>query len=347
MALFGQMDWNATDRLTASFGLRILNDETKFDYQSPYEPLVEGDGIRPVPAPPGMTDGPDNPNRYGAGKVSDSAVTGKIALQYTVTDDVNLYGSYAHGYKGPTVDISVFGDLTEIDPETSKAWEFGLKSILADGRVFLNLALFDVKFDDFQGQQFDGIAGQYRLDNAGEVSTKGLEVDLTASVTDNLLVGFAGAYTDAKIDKYPAGPCWVPFSTDPGCINGSKDLAGGDLPNSPKWKFNVSGRYDLALPDSRFDMFFSGIYRWQSETQYSFDQNPNTIQSSYGLLDGNIGFISNSGRYTFTIFGKNLLDQDYAAIIFQDPVKINSINIDQYLAKNWRRYFGVQLRVMF
>lgn len=347
-AVFGQVDWDFAEQWTLIAGLRALQDETDFTFARPFEPLVEGDAVQTVATPDGSPDGPTNPARFGEGTVDDSALTWKFALQYAVNENVNIYGSYTRGYKGPTVDVAYESDPDPIDPETSDAFEIGLKSVLADGRIVFNAAIFDVEYDDYQAQTFSADEDTFNLENAGTVSTTGFEADLTALVTDAFTVGLGAAYTDAKIDEFPDGQCFNPVANDPDCRdNGTKDLGGGELTNSPDWKFNANGRYDLELDNLPFDMFFTGAYRWQDEVQFSITQNPNTIQDSYGIFDASIGFTDKDDRYTATFFVKNLFDENYAAFILQDPVRTGSVNIAHYLPKNSERYIGVTLRADF
>ena len=348
LAIFGQADWALTDHLTAIVGLRALRDETSLYVSSPYEPLFPGDAINPVVAPAGTVDGVDNPNRLREGDVSDDAVTYKVALQYAFNEDVNIYGGYTRGYKGPTVDVASDATVRDINPETSDSFELGLRSVLLDGRLTFNATVFDVEYKDFQGQQFDALAGVLRLTNAGQTSTKGVELDSSWLVTDNLYLGLAGAYTDAKFDDYQNGQCYVGDPAPSCAVTGFKDYSGGQLSNAPEWKFNVNGRYDIDLSNMPFNMYLAAAYQWQDDIQYSLDQNPDTIQDAYGILDGSVGFVSESGRYKLTIFGKNLLDQDYAAFIFQDPTRgAPTVNIDHFLPKNHERYFGFTLRADF
>lgn len=347
-AVFGQVDWDFAEQWTLIAGLRALQDETDFTFARPFEALVEGDSVQTVATPDGSPDGPGNPARFGEGTVDDSALTWKLALQYAISDNINIYGSYTRGYKGPTVDIAYESDPDPIDPEISDAFEIGLKSVLADGRVVFNAAIFDVEYDDYQAQTFSSGEGTFNLENAGTVSTTGFEADFSALVTDAFTVSVGAAYTDAKIDEFPDGQCFNPAAQDPDCRpNGTKDLGGGDLTNAPDWKFNANGRYDLELDNLPFDMFFTGAYRWQDEVQFSITQNPNTIQDSYGIFDASIGFTDKDDRYTATFFVKNLFDESYAALILQDPVRTGSVNIAHYLPKNSERYIGVTLRADF
>ena len=340
LGLFGQIDWQATDRLTLTAGGRFIYDETEFSFARPNEPLRPGDSVNGANIP--------EADRFGEGQVDDTAFTSRLAAAYAASDDVNLYASYVRGFKGPTVDVGYEADDEPVGSETSDAYEIGLKSVLAEGRVVLNLALFDVTYDDYQAQTYNAAATEFRLENAGKVSTQGLEVDLTARPTDALRLGFSASFIDAKIDEFPNGQCYNPVSADPDCrADGTKDLSGGDLNNAPDIRLVTNARYDLVLPDTPFDLFLQADYRWQDEVQFSVTQNPETVQDSYGVFDLAIGGQDTEERITATVFVKNLFDQDYVDFILADPVNTGSVNIARYRPKAANRYVGAQLRVRY
>ena len=165
------------------------------------------------------------------------------------------YLSYAQGYKGPAFDI-VFGvdpgTIVPVDPEISDTVELGIKTELLDGRVRLNASLFYSIYDDFQASAFydpDGIpdcpigepacdpdneTGTFKLLNAGEVRTQGLELDVTALVTENLRLSGGVAFIDATIEEYDLGKCSSGQELRGECPDGVQDLSGGDLPYSPR-----------------------------------------------------------------------------------------------------------------
>ena len=194
-------------------------------------------------------------------------LSGKLALQWDYSDKGMTYLSYTEGYKGPAFDLT-FGtdptDLERIEPETSESWELGLKTRLWDGRLQLNLALFDAVYKDFQSQAYfdpDGIPdcpddnpgcdpdddpGGFLLINAGKVSTQGLELDLLAQLSENWRISGGLAIIDAKIDDYPAGVCSDGQKFRGECPDGLQDLGGGDLPFSPDLKLNLGGVLHLA-----------------------------------------------------------------------------------------------------
>ncbi|WP_316311848.1 TonB-dependent receptor, partial [Clavibacter michiganensis] len=81
--------------------------------------------------------------------------------------------------------------------ETSTSVEAGLKSEWLDRRLRVNLALFDTKYRNYQANFFDLVSGSVvtRLINAGDVSSRGAEVDAAFKATSQLSIGALLAYT--------------------------------------------------------------------------------------------------------------------------------------------------------
>jgi hypothetical protein len=76
-----------------------------------------------------------------------------------------------------------------------------------------------------------------------------------------------------------------------------QDLAGKTLPNAPKIKLNLGGQLDLPLASLPFNGFISGTTRYQSRTQYSLNQDPNTIQGAYSITNLSVGAADKHGLW--------------------------------------------------
>lgn len=342
-AAFGQLDWEVAPKWTLTGGLRYQYDETSFNVSQPF------------PSPPplgfGFNLGPT------IGSTDDSALSGKAAVRFDYAPDANIYASYSRGYKAPTASLQ--GDqVGRIDAETSDSFELGWKASLHDGRLFAQIAGFWTEYQDFQTETFSPEAASFVLANAGETRTSGFEASFIANPNDRWSIFGGLSYTQAEIESFAVGQCFSPTFLDADCVtsvvpsvNGpipfqSKDLSGGDLPNSPDWKFNLNARYEAPVGE-RFLAFGQAGYVWQDDVQYDLSQNPNTIQEAYGLLDLSAGFGDADGHWLVSVFVENAFDQDYASFIFQDFVQRDSVNILQFFDKRSERYVGASLRMSF
>lgn len=335
-AAFGDVTWNVLDNVDLVGGVRLIYDRLEFSTLRPAEPLEPGELLL-GPAPLST-----------AGTIDDFAPAGRGGIQFYPADDVMTYVMYSRGYKGATVDVAFEPDDRTVEPETSNSVEIGVKSSWFDDLLTVNVAAFYTEYENFQAQTFNAADAEFILTNAGTVGTKGVEADFTTQPIEGLSLFGGVAYTDAEIKEFPNGQCFNPIAADPDCrLNGTKDLGGGELPNSPDWKVNLTGRYDWDLGLLPARAFVQGSYVWQSDVQFSLTQNPNTIQGSYGIFDASVGLADLDDQVQVSFFVKNLLDKDYASFIFQDAIITNAVNINHYIPKNAERFVGGSVRVRF
>lgn len=348
-AAFGEATWNVSRDVRLILGARYTEDEVDFLF----ERVQDGQGLglpNSVPPTPGGT--------------SENDLSGKIALQWDYSDVGMTYLSFTQGYKGPAFDI-IFGtdpvDLEPVAPETSDAWELGLKTTTLDGRLRINAALFYAVYDEFQAQAFfdpDGIPdcpaedpacdpdddpGSFLLINAGEVSTLGLEIDFLAQVTERFRLSGGAALIDASIEDYAEGPCSGGQVFRGECPNDLQDLSGGDLPFSPDWKLNLTGTYSIPL-DNGLKVDLLGAVRAQDDVLYSITQDDNTVQDAYTIVDTSIALLGPENRWKVTAFVKNVTDEFYASVIFANNPNIVPNGYNHIYGKLAERTYGLELR---
>ncbi|WPP02340.1 TonB-dependent receptor [Pseudomonas sp. HR96] len=319
---FGETTLNFTSRLRGIVGLRWTHDSLEYDHDRVSTSATTVSGIQPGTSSSGSTD--------AVGR------SGRLGLQYDLTDNVMAYLTYSRGYKGPAYNV-FFNmqprDTEALKPETSNNWELGLKASSLDNRLTTNLALFHSEYDNYQANFYDTVAGQVvtRLINAGTVSTEGVEADYALQATRNLKFSGALAYTRARIDQFncPAGAA------------ASCDVNGKTLPFSPDWKSYVRADYDIPL-DNGLDVELSTDYNWQSEVQYDISQNPDTKQGAYGIWNASVALADYSNGWRVGLLAKNLTDKSYSPLLASGTGYIY-----RTVPRDDQRYVGIQLRKDF
>lgn len=330
-ALFGQFDKALSEDLNLSVGLRYNNEK----YGVEFDQLLQGVS-------------------YEA-DTSDNAFFGKVSLEYNASDDAMVYGSYSQGYKAGGYDVSsAFNQDTAnnpVDAETVDAFEIGMKNTLMDGRVELNTALFYSTFDDFQAQSAREVDGLFVmvLNNVGEMSSKGLEVDVRALLSENWMLTGGFAYTKANIESFVGAQCWSGQSAAQGCIDGLQDLSGKEMSNSPDLKGSFSLEYNKVIADTNLEFFSSLAYQWQSEMFYDLKGDPESTQGAYGLANLNVGVADLDDKYRVTFFVNNLTDQYYSSGYsnFRNFLGNGNEALMHYVSRGADRYMGVRLRYNF
>jgi iron complex outermembrane receptor protein len=95
-------------------------------------------------------------------------------------------------------------------------------------------------------------------------------------------------------------------------------------------------------------MTIGGTYAYRTRAQFQPDQNPETIQGSFGLLNLSVGLREKTGKYSITAFCNNVTNHFYAADIedfWNGPWNSNAVVMQP--ARDAVRYFGVRLNAGF
>ncbi|HYE52250.1 MAG TPA: TonB-dependent receptor [Azospirillaceae bacterium] len=325
-ALFGQATFAITEPLKAIFGWRYTSDEVEYDFTRTSTSATPAPGINP-----GFTDD-------GSTDKSDFAI--KAGLSYQFNEEMMGYFTYAQGYKGPAFNIFFnmgVNDTLPVSPETSDAFELGLKTQILQDRLVLNLAAFHSKYDGFQANSFVTVAGALvsTLGNAGSVVTKGIEADFMAVPVKNLTLTGGVSYTDAYV-KEPFCPTGSPAA----CLT----RKGTALPYSPDWKFSVNADYLVPTGEGMpVDLIFNTTYAWQSDQQFDlFSRSPDTVQDAYGTWDVAVTFADKEDRYVVTASVQNITDEYYTTAKVR-----NGTFIRNQVPREAQRIYGVKGRINF
>ena len=316
---FGEANLHFAHNFSAIAGLRVTHDKLDyhFDRISTSPATVFG-----IPA-----------SFASSGRTDATGLSARAGLQYDLSRRAMAYFTYGRGYKGPAYNLAfpmLPRDTPALKPETSDAYEVGLKSRLFGGAMLFNVAAFLDTFKNFQANFFDVYNGSpvIRFINAGQVSTRGLEADLTAKPSRRFSLDGSLAYTDAHIDKFIC-----PVGSSASC-----EVNGKPLPFAPKWKGVIRASY-LAPISRNFDLRVTTDASAQSDVQYSLDQTPTTIQRGFGLWNAEVGLLSHKG-WEVDFVAKNITNKSYSTFL-----GTSASGVDRVVPRDDKRYIGVNLHV--
>lgn len=331
-AAFGQFEVNISDTFRLLGGARYTNEELDFEFEREqaadvYAPIVANQALY-------------------QDSTEDTDWSFKVGAQWDLNKDVMSYVTLTEGYKGPAFNVifEMTSDTTlPVAPETSKAFEVGLKSRLFNNHLVLNTALFQSSYDNFQAQAQDASSAAFTLLNAGEVRTQGIELDFQARPTEDMMISGGFAYIDAEIVDFKGGPCSPRqvAADENSCADNSQDLSGKDLPFSPQVKFNLSFEYFMALGEDH-ELVPRATYRWQGDELFSMDQDAEKSQDAYGVLDISVRLESLDQPYSVTLFVNNALDENYVDAIVHNNIWAGSY--DHYYSPKSERTVGIDFR---
>lgn len=326
-AAFGEGRWHLRPDLRAILGLRWTEDRLDFNHQrSRSVPDAQFAG-----AVPGV-----NPDVAQSGNTLQTGTSGRTGLQWDLSPTATTYLTLSRGYKGPAYNVffnMLARDTLALKPETSNSVEAGLKSEWLDRRLRVNLAVFNTQYSNYQANFFDLVVGSVvtRLINAGDVSSKGFEVDASWKATSALSFGAALAYTRARIDQFncPAGAAT------------SCQVNGQPLPFAPDWKTALNANYRFAVGGG-WQADIGTDYTWQSKTQYDIGQFDDTIQGAYGIWNATLAVSQPAQGWRIALLAKNLADQSYASFLGRGGTYVN-----RWVPRDDQRYFGINVRKDF
>ena len=245
----------------------------------------------------------------------------RVGLDYNIGPDVLAYATYTRGYKAPAFD-GFSG--TRVAPEIPKSFELGLKSTLFNRRLRLNIALFDTTFDNFQTQaQIQGSAAGFMLLNAGQLKSRGVEVEFTALPFEGLTISGGTTYNATKYVDLPGIPCYYgqPAGTSGTnvCLpNGTTDVSGNPLANAPRWTTSVTVRYEHSVSSTLVGFLQGDVYH-RSSFKFSQTLDPQTRVGANAILGLSAGVRTADGKLALTAFVRNLLDKRIPSFILADP----------------------------
>lgn len=329
IALFGQGTMHLTPRFRLIGGVRFSVDQ--LDVFHSRVTTLAGPGINPNFDSGVYNNGLTGPNGAGVtvfipgpsngvpfrGRAKNTNFSGKAGAQFDLADTSVAYATYSRGYKGPA--FNTFFNLTAsgtnvIAPETSDAYEVGLKNTFLDNKLTLNLAAYYAKYHNFQANNPDVAGGVVvsRFTNAGEISTRGAEIDLLYRPVRDLSFSGGIAYTDAHVDQFRAPPV-LPGQPLPAFIP-----SGTSLGFAPKWKGDLGIDYRIRTGGS-VDIRVGAQGSYQSSELSIFDPSPilrsaGTI-GAYGLINLTAAVVDVKDRFTITGTVRNVANQHFAAAI--------------------------------
>ena len=274
---------------------------------------------------------------------SDSEFIYTAKLDYDLTENLLVYGSFAHGYKAGGFNLDPTAAQGGADPrfasEEVDSWELGFKSTLADGRVRFNLTGFWSTYDDFQVLEFTGT--RFQTFNVDDVSSRGFEADLNAKLSDNFNVNAGLTYADASYGDN---------CDRDGTIAAATPLCGFDLTNAPEVTFVIGGTYEGEIGDSGWGFLGNVNLASSSDRRTSTNPlsapgvlNPFDIQEGVTKINARIGLTMPNDRASIEFWGLNLTDEITRGVTFNTPLQ----GASRSAFTEPPRQYGVTLRTNF
>ncbi|ESQ86679.1 hypothetical protein ABAC460_22895 [Asticcacaulis sp. AC460] len=337
-AVFGQATWRVSDKLRLIAGARLNHETLSVDY---VDYGSQSQHVVPVFVPTfHLTYVADTPviTRKSAEKSIDN-VSVKLGAQYKFDSDNMGYLTVSRGYKGPQIAQGAASDPTPptiIRPELPTAFEVGLKSTLAGGRVFTDLNAFYIDMKDYQGQVCVAVSTgglNCTPTNIPQVISKGFEASISGRAAEGLNLNAGVIYNSAT---YPDG-----FVGGDGT-----NIGGTQLALAPKWKLNLGGEYSHNL-NSVLDGFISFDATFKSKIRYDAASSPDVFYHAHWITGGRIGIRSLNSNWTLSLYGRNLGNEHEPVLRIRNFPDGSTGSIGQMLSPQSFRQVGISLDARF
>ena len=295
VALFAQADYSFSDALTATVGLRWMEDDK--DFSIAFQGLPSA--ILPVP-----------PEDFVDQSESYDAVTPRFALNYAfedvgIIDNGMAYASASSGFKsGGFSGIAIFNLETSKTPyfeETNWTYEFGLKADMFNNTLRVNANYFFAVTEDAQiNATVDG-GTAFPIQNAGDIEVDGLEFEITWAPTDGLTLFANGALLNSDYTNL-----------DPGAAPAQSEIIFNNpkatVPQTPDFAYTVGFDYRIPLSFGGGGSEIMIGANYFSSDDYFVGATNDFIISAYDRTDGYIGF-AYGDNLEFRLSGRNLTDE--------------------------------------
>ncbi len=287
-AIYADATWQLTDAVAIFFGGRYLEDEKTVDYETRLENNVFLFPGFPVTANQKWTE-----------------FTPRIGVEWQINDDVMVYASYSEGFRSGVLEGARATDAvlasSWLDPEIVETSEIGIKADWFDSRLRTNITAF---FSDYNDKG-DLISPQEAA--VADVEIDGLEAELNWAATEGLTlwatIGLMDAeYTGADADH----PIFAPDPT------GFAPGLDAEVHVTPEYSYSIGADYhhemgdrgtlDFGISITGVDDHYNGlgVSNWDSE-----------IVEGYETTNAHIRYTSGDERWSATLGGANIFDEEY------------------------------------
>ncbi|MFN3766907.1 MAG: TonB-dependent receptor [Ectopseudomonas guguanensis] len=311
-ALFAQGTWHLSERLDFTAGIRGTYEE-KDAWVTRNAPLG---GAAVAGAAAAARQG--RAGAYDSGDLSQHSFSpsGLLSLSYRFSPDLLGYATLSHGEKSGGVNLTVGAaptlgtDSLLVGTERANNAELGLKSTLLDGRLLFNANLFWTEVSGYQANVYDEANRVQYLANAGQVRSRGLELESTWQPLRGLTLNANASWNDVRYTEYEDAPCppEVSFANPAATC----DLTGHQVVGASKYIANLNGEYRWQL-ENRIEPYVTASYAFRSRAVGTIDDSEYGQIPSYALVNLSAGVRGDygDGRWDASLWLKNAGDKTY------------------------------------
>jgi iron complex outermembrane recepter protein len=226
-------------------------------------------------------------------KQYDFATTPRLGLVYQPTKKISVFGSYANSFT-PNTGVDVNGK--QLSPSYIKQVEAGVKSNLFRDRISANITAYQIVNDNLaQTSLLNGNTNTNIKELAGEVTSKGLEIDVMSKSFFGFMIIGGYSYNETRYTK------------------SNTYVVGSLLRYNPAHTANASLYYTFSNGAFKgFNLGVSGLYFGERQagrsTRVTVENDPYRLirVPAYTTMDASLGYTFN--RMTVRVKASNIFD---------------------------------------
>lgn len=386
-AVFGQADWQFTDELKFTAGLRYTYDRKRsfesarlFCLYTATCPISRVTGrpvdVTAVAAPgtstdpavylPAFTD-PTTGLRHRGLKYDWSGITGTLGVDWQPDPDTLAYAKYTRGYKagGFNSGTTTLTPNVTTQEETIDAYEVGLKKTFG-GTFQANASAFLYDYQDIQvpitGRDPVTDLNVTRFFNMPKARILGFELETIWQPIDNLQILANYSYLNAELKE---ACCFQdpedPRGLQPGVVLAgntaaalasptaglNQDLDGAKLPSSTPHRVTFNVNYTWEFDVGELSASLTHV--WKDKTYYSIFNRYYNEGKAWHQTDARLLWNDIDDRYTLIAYVKNIFEQE--GVAGADGSRINTGPntgfINRTISYVPPRTYGVELQYRF
>jgi len=281
-AAFGQIDWEATDKLSLTAGTRFTSEKNEYQTSTVFREVI----AQPILSP------------LRGGVSTDQAYSWRAAARYEIAAGKNIYASANRAFKSGYFNggaLFPFDSIGPVSPEFILAYELGVKwdfSNILQGQA----ALFHYNYDGLQDFTLRPSPPPTRqvLDSA-DADISGAEASLRALLPAGFSLNASVAYLDTQ---------FVDFVDANGV-----DRSGNRLTASPEWA-TVAGLDWTHTLNDRFTLSAGTQLDYRSQIFFDNTNSPLLASGSRVLLDARIALADSAWDTVIALSVRNLNDKE-------------------------------------
>ena len=313
-AVFAHFDWQLTEKLAVSGGLRYTDDEKVSDIFR-----VTGNT-----APPGVGLPQYVLIPHTIVVAESEEWSPKISVDYRWNENVMTYAALSTGFRGggfgprPANSLQV----AAFAPEFVDSFEIGAKTDLFDGRLRLNADIYYMENTDKQQPTQECApcdptrVAWFRTVNTGESRNKGVELEAMWEPIDNLRIDGSLGYQDYLVTDLGTSAglfIYVPDTAPDASIRGDVMYS----PRTPKWNTGFGIQYAFTVGNRGAILTPRLDWTWQDDIWFATNPTAGIVnpqdgrQPAYSLINARVTWEAPGTQWAFSAYALNLTDEYY------------------------------------